>query len=146
MAPQTVSAQYIFYFAAVKRSHGAPPSATSHGEREREWESSSPPLPASRAQSQPSLDVRGRWGAARNAVPSPLIHYGDASTSPIFLSRPGTNGLLQGTVISGSVVKHRGFIRRREDLKPPCRNKEQKNEKYWGQKLERWRAEVHAVV
>lgn len=104
MVSQTIYALYIFYFAAVKRRHGAPPSATSHGE-----ESGSHPR-LSQIQSQPSLDARGWWVAARNVVPSPLIHYSEASTSPIFPSWPGTNGLLQGTAISGPIVKHWAFI------------------------------------
>lgn len=67
-------------------------------------------LPLRTSNLEPSLDVRGWWGAARNVVPSPLIHYSDASTSPIFPSWSGTNGLLQGMVISGRIVKHWDFI------------------------------------
>lgn len=42
-----------------------------------------------------SLDwVREAAGAARNDAPSPLLHYSDASTSPMLPPRPGINELL----------------------------------------------------
>lgn len=97
MVFQTIYALYILCFAAVKRRHRAPPSA-SRGENVGVI------IPL-QIQSEPSLDVRGWWGAARNDVPSPLIHYRDASTSPSSPSWPGTNGLLEGTVISGRIAK-----------------------------------------
>lgn len=45
--------------------------------------------------SQSLLNARGWWGAGSNVVPSPSIHYSDASTSPIFSFCPETNGLLR---------------------------------------------------
>lgn len=57
------------------------------------------------------LNARGWRGAAgRNVVPSPLIHYSDASTSPILSSWAGTNGLLRGTVKDRDFTVLKRFI------------------------------------